>query len=218
MDQQAILKILDEVGAIITADHLVYTSGKHGSAYINKNALFVYPEKTSQLCWAIARLFKEDKVDVVVVVVGVVVVVVVVVGPATGGIILATLTSMHLSALNAYAEKDEKEGFIIKRDMDNLLPGKNVLVVEDILNTGGSAKKVVEAVRKHDGNVIGVGVLCNRGGVTAQDLANVPRLEALVNVTLDAYDEAACPLCKAGVPINQEIGKGREYLAHKECA
>ena len=93
---------------------------------------------------------------------------------------------------------------------------KRVLVVEDILTTGGSARKVVEAVRAIGGNVVGVGVLCNRGGVTAQDLANVPKLEVLVNISLDAWNEADCPLCKQGVPVNPDVGKGREFLARRQ--
>jgi orotate phosphoribosyltransferase len=88
-------------------------------------------------------------------------------------------------------------------------------VVEDVLTTGGSAKKVVEATRELDGTVIGLGVLCNRGGITPKDVADPPRLHALVNVTLDAWDEAECPYCASGVPINTDVGKGREYLARK---
>ena len=105
--------------------------------------------------------------------------------------------------------------FIIKRGYDKIVPGKNVLVVEDVLTTGGSAKKVIEATRDLGGNVVGLGVLCNRGEITPQDVADPPKLFALVNVKLNAYDEADCPLCAQGVPINTDVGKGREYLASK---
>jgi orotate phosphoribosyltransferase len=88
--------------------------------------------------------------------------------------------------------------------------------VEDVLTTGGSARRVVEATRAIGGKVVGLGVLCNRGGVTPQDVANVPELFALVNVKMNAWDEAECPLCAQGVPINTDVGKGREYLARKQ--
>ncbi len=90
---------------------------------------------------------------------------------------------------------------------------KKVLVVEDILTTGGSVKKVVEATRAIGSTVIGVGALCNRGGVTAKELGEVPQLFALINVQLDAWDEKACPLCAKKIPINTEVGKGQEFLA-----
>ncbi|MDI6883448.1 MAG: hypothetical protein QMC93_03255, partial [Patescibacteria group bacterium] len=56
------------------------------------------------------------------------------------------------------------------------------------------------------------GVLCNRGGITPEDVANPPKLFALVDLKLDTWDEAECPLCVKGIPINTEIGKGREFL------
>ena len=115
-----------------------------------------------------------------------------------------------------YAEKSENgDAFVIKRGYDKLIAGKNVLVVEDVLTTGGSAKKVVEATRAIGGNVVGLGVLCNRGGITLQDAPDVPKLNALVNVKLDAWDETSCPLCEQNVPINVDVGKGREFLARK---
>jgi len=90
-------------------------------------------------------------------------------------------------------------------------------VVGDVLTTGGSAKKVVEATRALGGNIVGLGVLCNRGGITPQDVADPPKLFALVNVKLDAWDEAGCPLCAQNVPINTDVGKGREFLARKRA-
>jgi len=73
----------------------------------------------------------------------------------------------------------------------------------------------VVATRATGGTVVGLGVLCNRGGITPPDVADEPRLEALVNVTLDAWDEASCPLCAQNVPINTDLGKGREFLARR---
>lgn len=146
----------------------------------------------------------------------------VVIAPAIGGVILSQWTAHHLSEMNGrevlavYAEKSASgDTFVIKRGYDKLIPGKNVLVVEDVLTTGGSAKQVIEATRVIGGNVVGLGVLCNRGAVTTQDVADVPKMTALVNVTLDAWDEASCPLCKQNVPVNTDVGKGREFLARR---
>lgn len=207
MNEQDVLEILGKVNAVFTNSHIVYTSGKHGTAYVNKDGLYPHTKETSQLCRAMAEHFAKDGVEVVI-------------APVIGGVILSQWVAHHLSeitgreVLGAYAEKDG-DGFVIKRGYDKLLEGKKVLVVEDVLTTGGSARKVVEAVRAMGGNVVGLGVLCNRGGIAPQDVANPPKLFALVNVKFDAWDEAECPMCAKHVPINKDVGKGREYLAKK---
>lgn len=196
--------ILAETGAVLTDQHFVYTSGKHGSAYVNKDAVYPHSKETSNLCRTIAEHFADSGAEVVI-------------APAIGGTILSQWVAYHLSELcgreilSVYAEK-EGESFIIKRGYDKLIPKRKVLVVEDVLTTGGSAKKVVEVTRALGGNVVGLGVICNRGGVRPEDVADVPELFALVNVTLDAWDEGECPLCKEGIPINIDVGKGREWL------
>lgn len=209
MNEQEVLMVLRKVGAVIADSHIVYTSGKHGTAYVNKDAIYPHTVETSRLCRAIAERFVDYKVEVVI-------------APAIGGVILSQWTAHHLSEMNdhevfgVYAEKSEGDVFVIKRGYDKLITGKNVLVVEDVLTTGGSAKEVVRATRAIGGNVVGLGVLCNRGGITRRDVADVPKLTALVNVKLDAYDEATCPLCERNVPVNTDVGKGREFLAQKQ--
>ena len=211
MNEPEVLSVLGKVGAVITNSHVVYTSGMHGKVYVNKDAVYPHTAETSRLCRAIAERFADDNVQVVV-------------APAIGGVILSQWVAYHLSeitgreVLGVYAEKSASgDAFVIKRGYDKLIVGKNVLVVEDILTTGGSAKKVIEATRAIGGNVVGLGVLCNRGGITPEDVANVPKLTALVNMKLDAWDEAACPLCEQNVPVNTDVGKGREFLARKQA-
>ncbi len=210
MHQSEVLDLLSDVGAITTNTHAVYTSGKHGSMYVNKDALYPHTKETSALCRLFAEYFLQDHVDIVI-------------APALGGIILSQWTAHHLSELSGrevlglYAEKIEgTKDFIIKRGYDKLLAGKKVLILEDVLTTGGSVKKVVELVRSMGGGIVGVGALCNRGGILAQDIGNVPKLHALVSISLDAWDPDQCPLCKQGVPINTSIGKGREFLEKKK--
>jgi orotate phosphoribosyltransferase len=206
MDQAVLFKQLDDVNAIIRNSHIVYTSGQHGSVYVNKDAVYPYVDTVSDICKEFAHEFDGFCIDCVV-------------GPAMGGIILAQWTASHCvtsqvrAPLAFFAEK-EGEIFVFRRGYDKLLLGKKVLVVEDILTTGGSVKRLVEAIRKLGGEVIGVAAICNRGGVTAEDLG-VPVLYCLLSVDLESWTEEECPLCKAGVPINTEVGKGREYLARK---
>lgn len=209
-------KILEQVGAVITDNHFVYTSGKHGSAYVNKDAVYPDTEITSKLCRemacrAVAVL--PESIETVI-------------APAIGGVILSQWVAYHCSVppnrkvASIYAEKSpEGDQFVIKRGYDKYVTGQSVLVVEDILNTGGSARKVVEAINAIGGKVAGVVVLCNRGGVTVDDLGIAPgSLIALTNIEMDIWDEDVCPLCQQGVPVNTAIGKGAEYLAAKTKA
>jgi len=194
-------EILAEVGAVISGSHVVYTSGRHGAAYVNKDALYPHTRRVSEVCALMADGARALRPDVVC-------------GPALGGIILSQWTAHHLGALAVYAEKTPEHGVALRRGYDALVAGRRVLVVEDVLNTGGSVGDAVRAVRAAGGEVVAVSALCNRGGVTAADL-DVPALLSLVELALDSWEAAACPLCRDAVPVNTDIGKGREFLASR---
>lgn len=212
MSEQDVLRQLNDVGAVITNSHVVYTSGKHGSEYVNKDAVYPHTQLTCDLCLAIAHhaIWPGPGIETVI-------------APAVGGVILSQWTAYHLSGLygrevmGVYADKaPEGDEFVIKRGYDKYVAGKSVLVVEDILNTGGSVRKVVEAVRHGGGTVVAVAALCNRGNVSKEDIGNPPHLFALTTVKMEAWDEAACPLCTQQVPINTDVGKGRDFLARQQ--
>lgn len=205
--QERSLGILRSVSAIVTG-HFVLASLLHAETYINKDAVYMYPRKISLLCRYIAGHFAKDDIEVIV-------------APATGGVILSQWVAYHLSKITRkeilaiYAEKDEAGGFVIKRGYEKAIKGKRILVVEDILTTGGSVKKVVELVRVHGGIVVGLGTLCNRGGVTSTNVADLPKFFALIDIDVKTWTEEKCPLCAKGVRVNTNLGKGKEYLAKK---
>jgi len=204
MNEKEILSTLGGVGALLKDSHIVYTSGKHGESYVNKDALYPHTELTSKLCEVIAMHFSATKIDVIA-------------APALGGIILSQWTAHHLSRINKrevlsiYGEKTSDDNFVIKRGYDKLLSHRRVLVVEDVLTTGGSVKKMVAIVRQLQGDVVGIGALCNRGGLSAQSLG-VPDFFPLVSLDLSSWEAASCPLCIKKIPINTQVGKGREFL------
>lgn len=205
----SVWKALEEMGAILRDDHFVYTNGGHGSEYVNKDALFTRPRELSKMCKYIAQNFTDtfgiSNADIVL-------------GPAVGGALIVQWVAYHLykttsaEVLAIYADK-ENGGFVLKRGYDVLVPGKRVLVVEDILNTGGSVKQVVELARTHGGNVIGVGAICNRGNVRIVDIGKPPALTSVVSVNMQVYDARECPFCAEGKPINTKIGKGADFVA-----
>lgn len=195
------MSLLEKVGALITQSHVVYTSGRHGSCYVNKDAIYPHTGLTEQICQAMAEPFLEEKIDAVL-------------APAIGGVLLGHGVARALSrfqsknVLSVYAEPNPEKSFVIKRGYDHLIRNKKVLVVEDILTTGGSVKKVVEIARQIPCDIIGVSALCNRGNVTSEMLGFVPVLKSLFKVDLDSWEPSQCPLCEKQVPINRSVGKG----------
>ncbi len=206
-----VLALLEQVGAIITGSHIVYTSGKHGSSYVNKDRLYPHTAITSIVASRMAAAFAGAGVEVVA-------------GPTIGGVILAQWVAHHLTqqvgqpVLAIYAEEqrgaDGSRQRSFRRGYDGYLPNKRTLIVEDILTTGQSARAVVDAVVQAGGIPVGVVALCNRGGVQAEDLG-VLHLVALTSLELEAWDAAECPLCAAGIPINTAVGKGAAFLAQR---
>ncbi|NJK79346.1 MAG: phosphoribosyltransferase [Chloroflexaceae bacterium] len=206
------MMILERLGAIVANSHIVYTSGRHGRAYVNKDALYPYTQETSLIAARIAAAFADDQIEIVA-------------GPTIGGVILAQWVAHHLGyvlgrpVLAVFAEEqigiDGSRLRVFRRGYADYLTSRRVLVVEDVLTTGQSARAVVDAVDAAGGQVAGLGALCNRGGVTAEIL-HVPRLAALVDLPLESWDEAECPLCAAGVPVNTAVGKGAEFVARTQ--
>jgi len=135
----------------------------------------------------------------------------------TTGLIITTLES-----LKNYIEKilDEtndpkaEDTFVLKRGYDKIVKGKKVLITEDVLTTGGSVAKSIQAIREAGGEVVGAVAICNRGGVTAEMLG-IPFLTAFMNIDLPSWPEDECPMCKADKPINVEVGHGKKYLEQK---
>lgn len=203
-----IIEILKKLGAVITDDHFVYTSGKHGSVYVNKDALYPHTEESSKVGKMFAEKAKNLEVDVVA-------------APALGGIILSQWTAYHLSllkgkeVLGVYTEKDANKNQIFTRGYDKLVAGKNVLVIEDLVTTGGSVKKVVDTVKAAGGTVVSVFVMVNRNpdGVNSEFMG--APFDSLGILKAQAFDEADCPLCKVGKPVNTNVGHGKKYMEAK---
>ncbi len=212
MNDPEIMQRFVDAGAIITDSHFVYNSGRHSSVYINKDALYLHTGIISQFCQSMVQPYDANQINVVV-------------GPVLGGIVLSQWTAHHLNnkratgeTLAVYAEKEQgsDQAFAFYRSYDQHIPGKNILIVEDILTTGGSVRRVIELVRRHGGNVMGVSALCNRGNVQPKDVGNVP-IHTLITLDLETYTQEDCPFCKQQVPINTSVGNGRMFLAKQKA-
>ena len=202
------LRLLKEAHAILENDHFVYISGDQGSGWIDKDAIYPHTERIERLCRDMANTVRGWGAEAVC-------------GPATGGLIVAEWTARELDALSVFAEHDPapQEGalrgrFVLRRGYDQVVSGKRVLVVDDIVNTGLSLHQTAEAVRNAGGQVIGAACLVSRGNVDATGLG-VSRFVSLLEYQIPAWPASACPLCQAGVPINTRYAHGGEYLARQ---
>ena len=206
-----VISILKKVQAVLTDGHFVYTSGKHGSVYVNKDAVYPHTREASQIGNLFAEKFKHKNIDVVA-------------APALGGIILSQWTAYHLSklqkkeVLGVYTEKTAENGQVFTRGYDKLIKGKNVLVIEDLTTTGGSVRKVVDTVRATGGKVAGIGVMINRDPKNVTEEVVGGPFVSLGILKAEAFDEKKCPFCKKGIPINTSVGHGRKYLESKKAA
>jgi orotate phosphoribosyltransferase len=117
----------------------------------------------------------------------------------------------HAGSPLAEAAPDGRRPFVLRRGYDRLVAGRNVLDVDDVVNTGFSIGGVIAAVRASGGAVDAAACVCNRGALTAEDLG-VKRLIALADIRLESWPREECPLCRDGIPVNAAYAHGAEYL------
>ena len=182
VNQKEVFDIFEKAGALLKG-HFLLSSGLHSDTYFEKFQVLQYPQYVEILCRKMASLFRDDHVELVV-------------GPTIGGVIIAYEVARHLKVRSIYAEPGD-EGRIFKRGF-SIKKGERVLIVDDILTTGGSAREVVQLVEKHQGSIQGIGLLLDRSGGKVKFDYPLTVL-ATTDVTNSPPEE--CPLCKKGEPL-----------------
>jgi orotate phosphoribosyltransferase len=183
--------------------HFQLKSGRHGDAYVEKFAVLSDPAATSELCgfWAAAFGSGADgepaRVDLVA-------------GPTTGGVILAFETGRQLGVRPIFAEEVRDADGSTRREFRRgfrIEPGERVLLVDDILTTGGSLLAMLPAVEAAGGDIVGCHVLVDRSGglatLTSPATGRVYPLAALWTLDIPTFEPGAetCPGCATGVPL-----------------
>ena len=179
---QDVENIFHQSGALMEG-HFLLTSGQHSPAYWEKFRILQHPRYTEMLCRKIAHHFKGERLDLVA-------------GPTVGGIILSYEVARQLGVRAVFAEREETRR-VFRRGQD-IRPGERVLVVDDVLTTGGSVKEMLDAVKSLGGVVVGVGVLVDRT-VAVVDFG-VP-LFSCYRAQIPTYPASGCPLCAKGIPL-----------------
>jgi len=179
MEEKQILQILKESGALLEG-HFILTSGLHSPQYIEKFRVLEQPRYTKMLCKSIAEMYINSGITVVV-------------GPMTGGIILGYETARQIGVKSIFTERvDGKMKF---RRGFTLSPSDKVLIVEDIITTGGSVVEVIDEVNKYGSPIVGLSCLVDRSNGKAK--FNVP-FNPLLVINVETYPPDNCPLCKSG--------------------
>jgi orotate phosphoribosyltransferase len=163
--------------------HFRLTSGLHSSGYLQCALVLQHPREAEALGAAIADRVRSLGVQTVL-------------SPALGGIVIGQEVGRALGVRAIFAERQDgrlalRRGFTLER-------GEQVLVVEDVVTTGGSTRETIDLARAVGGHVLAAAAIIDRSG--GQQKIDVP-FHVLAEVSLPAYDPASCPLCLAGLPI-----------------
>lgn len=191
MTEKEVEDLLIETSAIMEG-HFLLTSGLHSPRYVEKFNVLQKPVYTEKLCRAMAEKFKDANIETVV-------------GPVTGGILLAHETGKALGTRAIFTEREN--GKMTFRRGFTLHEGERVLIVEDIVTTGGSIREVIDVVKEHGGIPVAVSMLVDRSGGKAT-FGDVPST-ALLHMDVKTYQPDECPLCKQGIPMTKRGRTGK---------
>ena len=182
MDRAEMERIFKQTGLMLEG-HLLLTSGRHSNRYMQCAKLFQYPEYSEMICKDLADRFAGQKIDMVV-------------GPAVGGIIMSYEMARQFKVPNIFAEREN--GAMTLRRGFSIPEGAKVLVVEDVVTTGGSVREVMDIVAEAKAEVVGVCVVVDRSGGKID--FGVP-FEAAYETEIQSYEPSQCPLCEQGLEL-----------------
>ncbi len=191
MDKNGILEIFRSTGALLEG-HFVLTSGLHSETYFQCAKVLQYPEYLTLFSRIIADNFEDNKIDAVI-------------SPAIGGIVVGTDVGRQLGVKTIFTER--KDGTMKLRRGFEIEQGERILIVEDVLTTGGSIKEVIEIVKGNDGKIAGVGVVVDRSGGKIKLHKNQM---AVVEHKTISYDDNEIPDYLADIPVQRPGSKSME--------
>lgn len=189
LPKEQILDIFRETKALLEG-HFLLTSGLHSPQYFQCARVLQYPKYLHLFAGEIAKHFEYADVELVI-------------SPAIGGIVVGTEVGRMLRARTIFAER--KDGKMDLRRGFEIHPGEHVLVVEDVVTTGGSVFEIVDVVKEADAKLTGVGYIVDRsnGKITFE-----AKHFSVLQMDVITYKPEGCPLCNDGIPVVKPGSRG----------
>ena len=188
LSEPSVLDLFLETGAYLRG-HFRLTSGLHSGEYLQCAKVLAIPKYAERLGRELASKLKtitgDAKPEAVV-------------SPAMGGIIIGHEVGRALDVPAYFTERDAASNQMVLRRGFEIKPGERVIVIEDVVTTGGSTREVIRVMQELGATVLAAGSIIDRSGGQAE--VGVPRL-ALETMHPLTYDPAECPLCREGVPV-----------------
>ncbi len=183
MTKEEIIAMLKEANVLLEG-HFLLTSGRHSDKYMQCAKIFQDAKYSIPLCAELVAQYKDDNVEVVI-------------GPAIGAIQMSYEVGKQLGVRNIFAERDSDGKMTLRRGF-TIEKGQRVLIVEDVVTTGGSVREVIDLVNECGGDIVGVGSIVDRTGGKID--FGVPYRSAFA-MDITSYEADECPICKTGAPL-----------------
>ena len=189
MTRDELLDLYRQSGALLEG-HFRLTSGLHSPGYLQCALVLQHPPHAEALGRAIADRVRELRATVVL-------------SPALGGVVIGHEVGRALGVRAIFAER--QEGRLALRRGFTLAPADRVLVVEDVMTTGGSTRETIDVARAAGGEVVGTASIVDRSGDPSTGSGQGRRFDlpyvSLLEIALPTYQSEACPLCAQGLPV-----------------
>jgi orotate phosphoribosyltransferase len=185
VDEKEIKKILEKTNVLLEG-HFLLTSGKHSGKYMQCAKIFEYPDQSEIICSQLVQKIKNSiktRIDVVI-------------GPAIGAILLSYEIARQLGIRSVFGER--KNGKMVLGRSFSIKSNENVLIVEDVITTGGSVKEIIEILKKNQANILGIGMIIDRQN--KKNNFEIP-FESVLKVKIKTFDKDECPFCKENIPL-----------------
>ena len=182
MTKEELLEMFYKSNALLEG-HFLLTSGRHSNQYFQCAKVLQYMEYTTKICKVIADYFRDFEIDTVIT-------------PAIGGIVVGQEVARQLNKKFIFAERENKN-LTLRRGFE-ISKKENILVCEDVVTTGGSVFEVIDIVKSHEANVVGVGMIVDRSNGKV-DFGYSQKSTLQMEVV--SYLPEECPICKTGTPL-----------------
>ncbi|MFN2492147.1 MAG: orotate phosphoribosyltransferase [Pyrinomonadaceae bacterium] len=189
MRPQDVIQRFKETGALLEG-HFVLSSGLHSSIYLQCALVLQHPRVAQEFARGIAAHFRDERIGTVA-------------APAIGGIVIGHEVARALGAKFVWTER-EKNLMSLRRGF-SVAPGERLLVVEDVVTTGGSTRETIETLMAAGANVVGAASIIDRSSGKAD--VGVPRI-ALATLDVPSVDANVCEACQRGVPVVKPGSRG----------